>query len=180
MCPLICVCAVTSACGPFERDKGHTVGTQQHGGPGKISAYSESLRAGRSGDRIPVGGEIFRTRPFRSGGPTILPYKGIGSFPGVKRPGRGVDHTPHLAPRLKKEQSYTSTPPLGLSGLFQGELYLYLYRVTFFFFLIIILARSYAVSINTLRTGAFKLFKCTFPGSKQFKSTFILCFFKNL
>ena len=34
--------------------------------------------------------------------------------------------------------------------------------------------------INTLRTGAFKLFKCTFPGSKQFKSTFILCFFKNL
>jgi len=34
--------------------------------------------------------------------------------------------------------------------------------------------------INTLRTGAFKLFKCTFPGSKQFKSTFILCFFKYL
>jgi len=27
---------------------------------------------------------------------------------------------------------------------------------------------------NTWRTGAFKLFKCTFPGSKQFKSTFIL------
>jgi hypothetical protein len=26
-----------------------------------------------------------------------------GSFPGVKRPGRGVDHPPHLAPRLKKE-----------------------------------------------------------------------------
>jgi len=35
-------------------------------------------------------------------------------------------------------------------------------------------------NINTLRTGAFKLFKCTFPGSKQFQSTFILCFFKNL
>ena len=27
---------------------------------------------------------------------------------------------------------------------------------------------------NTLRTETFKLFKCTFPGSKQFKSTFIL------
>jgi len=38
----------------------------------------------------------------------------------------------------------------------------------------------YETHINTLRTGAFKLFKCTFPGSKQFKSTFILCFFKNL
>ena len=28
---------------------------------------------------------------------------GTGSFPGVKRPGRGVDHPPHLAPRLEKE-----------------------------------------------------------------------------
>ena len=26
-----------------------------------------------------------------------------GSFPGVKRSGRGVDHPPHLAPRLRKE-----------------------------------------------------------------------------
>jgi len=28
---------------------------------------------------------------------------GTGSFPGVKRPGRGVDLPPHLAPRLMKE-----------------------------------------------------------------------------
>jgi len=28
---------------------------------------------------------------------------GIGSFPGVKRPGCSVDHPPHLLPRLKKE-----------------------------------------------------------------------------
>jgi len=28
---------------------------------------------------------------------------GTESFPGVNRPGRGVDHTPNLAPRLKKE-----------------------------------------------------------------------------
>ena len=28
---------------------------------------------------------------------------GTGSFTGVKRPGRGVDHSPHLAPRLKKK-----------------------------------------------------------------------------
>jgi hypothetical protein len=48
-----------------------------------------------------------------------------GPFPGVKRPGCGVDHPPHLAPRLKKEYGYTSTPPLGLRGLFWGELYLY-------------------------------------------------------
>jgi hypothetical protein len=28
---------------------------------------------------------------------------GTGSFPGVRRPGRGVDHPPHIPPRLKKE-----------------------------------------------------------------------------
>jgi len=50
-----------------------------------------------------------------------------GPFPGVKRPGRDVDHPPHLEPRLKKEWSYTSTPPLDLRGLFWGDLYLYLY-----------------------------------------------------
>ena len=37
---------------------------------------------------------------------------GTGSFPKVKRPGRGVALTthPYLAPRLKKEYRYTSTP----------------------------------------------------------------------
>jgi hypothetical protein len=39
-------------------------------------------------------------------GPGVHPTSyimGTGSFPGVKRPGRGVDHPLHLAPRLKKE-----------------------------------------------------------------------------
>ena len=38
---------------------------------------------------------------------------GTGSFPRVKRPGRGFDNRPppHLAPKLKKEWSYTYTPP---------------------------------------------------------------------
>jgi len=47
---------------------------------------------------------------------------GTGSFPEVKRPGRGVDHPPHVAPRLKKEYSYTSPAPLVFRGLFYGEL----------------------------------------------------------
>ena len=34
--------------------------------------------------------------------------------------------------------------------------------------------------INTLRTGAFKLFKRPFPGFNPLTSTFIRCFFKNL
>ena len=35
-----------------------------------LSRYSDWLRAGRSGDQIPVGGEIFRTCPDRPWGPT--------------------------------------------------------------------------------------------------------------
>ena len=42
-----------------------------------------------------------------------------GSFTGVKRPGRGVDHPPHLATKLMKDWSYTSTLPLSLRGLYQ-------------------------------------------------------------
>jgi hypothetical protein len=34
-----------------------------------------------------------------------------GCLPEVKRPGRGVNHPPHLAPRLKKESTYTLTFP---------------------------------------------------------------------
>jgi hypothetical protein len=48
---------------------------------------------------------------------------GTGSFPGVKRLGRGVDHQRHVALTLKKESSYMSTPPVGLRGLFYAELY---------------------------------------------------------
>jgi hypothetical protein len=65
-------------------------------------------------------GEMFRTRPERPWGPPSLLYVQWvpGPSPGVKRPGRGVNHPPHLAPRLNKEYSYTSTPSLGLRGLF--------------------------------------------------------------
>jgi hypothetical protein len=48
---------------------------------------------------------------------------GTGSLPGVKRLRHGVDHPPHLMPRLKKELSYTFTPIPGLRGLFQGDVY---------------------------------------------------------
>jgi hypothetical protein len=49
------------------------------------------------------GGEISHTRSDRPWRPPILLYNGYRILPGIKRPGRGVDHLPHLAPRLKKE-----------------------------------------------------------------------------
>ena len=49
-------------------------------------------------------GRIFRTLSDRSWGPLSLLYNGYRvSFPGVKRSGRGVNHPPHVAPRLRKE-----------------------------------------------------------------------------
>jgi len=70
------------------------------------------------GDRIPVGARFSATLQTGPGAHPSSYTMGTGPFPGVKRPGRGVDHPPHLALRLNKEYSYTSTPPLGLHGLF--------------------------------------------------------------
>jgi hypothetical protein len=60
------------------------------------SRYSNLVRAGWSGDRF--------SAPVQTG-PGAHPASytvGTGSFRGVKRSGRGVDHPPHLVPRLKK------------------------------------------------------------------------------
>ena len=72
-------------------------------GPGALSRYSESLRDGRYGDRISVGARF--SAPVQTC-PRAHPASytvGTGSFPGVKGPERGIDHPPHLAPRLRKE-----------------------------------------------------------------------------
>jgi len=50
----------------------------------------------------PGGGARF-SAPVQTGPVDYPASMGTGSFPGVKRPGRGVDHPPHPAPRLKKE-----------------------------------------------------------------------------
>ena len=78
------------------------------------------------------GGRDFSHPPRPALGAHPASYTmGIGSlFPGVKRPGHGVNHPAHLAPRLKKEYSYTSSPPPSLRGLFYDEVYLYLYTAT--------------------------------------------------
>jgi hypothetical protein len=73
-------------------------------------------------------GNIFRTRLDRHLGSTQPPTQWV---PGLSRgqSGRGVTlfTKPHLAPRLKKEYSYSSSPPLSVRGVLQVEFYLYLY-----------------------------------------------------
>ena len=72
---------------------------------GRDSSVGTATRYGldRPGIESRWATRFFRTRPGLSWGPPTLLYNGYRvSFSGVKRPGCGVDHTPHLAPRLKK------------------------------------------------------------------------------
>ena len=97
---------------------------------GQRSRYSDWLRAGRSGDRIPVESRF--SAPVQTG-PGAHPTSctmGTGSFPGVKS-SRGLTLTLHplLVPLVMKEQSYTSTPLMGRTActepqcLYKGDLY---------------------------------------------------------
>ena len=51
---------------------------------------------------------------------------GTGSFPGVKRPERGVGHPLPSSAEVKERVELYLYSPLGPRGLFQGEIYLYL------------------------------------------------------
>ena len=97
----------------------------------KCEPGSDWLRAGRSGDRIPV--EVRFSAPVQNGPGAHPAYSklGTGSFLGVKS-GRGVTLTPHplLVPLVMKEYSYTSTSPMGRTActepqcLYKGPFYL--------------------------------------------------------
>ena len=63
-------------------------------GSGQLSRYSDLLRAGRSGDRIPVGARFSAPVQTTPGAYPASCTMGTGSFLGVKRPGSNADHPP--------------------------------------------------------------------------------------
>jgi len=68
------------------------LGLSEKWGPRQLSRYSDSLRIGRSGDRIPVAARFSANVQTGPGAHPLTYTMSTGSFPGVKQPGRGVDH----------------------------------------------------------------------------------------
>ena len=83
----------------------------------------------------PGVGEIFLTCPDRPWGPPSLLYNEYRIFPGCKeRPGRDVDPSPPSSAVVKKEQSYTSTLPMGRMDCTRVHFTFYLLHLTFMSF----------------------------------------------
>jgi len=79
------------------------------------SQYSDSVRAGRSGDRIPVGARL--SAPVQTGCEAHPAFYaiGTGSIPGLRRPGRGVDHPPQFSAEFKERVELYLYSPSGPS-----------------------------------------------------------------
>jgi hypothetical protein len=68
--------------------------------------------------KIPVGARLFASVQTGPGAHPASYTMGTGSFPGVKRPGRGADHPPPTSAEVKERVELYLYPPLGLHGLF--------------------------------------------------------------
>ena len=88
-----------------------------------------TLQAGRSGDRIPVGARFSaptHTGPGAHPAPCTI---STGSFPGVNRPGRGVDHPPPSSAEVKERVELYLYSPSGPSWPVLGRTLPLLYYV---------------------------------------------------
>jgi hypothetical protein len=80
---------------------------------------------------------------------------GTGSFPGVKRLGRGVDHPFPSSTKVNERVELYLYWPMGLYGLFYGELYLY-FTFNCTFFTLLIKKMHWKKNIRCMLMDAFK------------------------
>jgi hypothetical protein len=78
-----------------------------------------------SEDRIPVEARFSAPVQTGLGAHPAFYIMGTGLFPGVKRPGRGVNNLPPSSTEVKESVDLYTYSLLGLYGLFQSEFTLY-------------------------------------------------------
>ena len=98
-----------------------------HDGSGWLSRHSDWLRAGRFGDRIPVGASFFAPAQTGPGAHPASYTIGAVSFPRVKRPERGAQHPPPCSAEVKKTRIASTVLPYWT--------FVACYRVTFTIFI---------------------------------------------
>ena len=122
---------------------------------GERSRYKDWLRAWRSGDRIPVGGEIFRTCPDRSWGPPTHLYSGYRFFPvGKERPGRDAEPSPPSSAVGHERVELYLYSPYGLYGLYRASVLVQGWPLHFLFILIFSKPRRKGFASTTVRPPA--------------------------
>ena len=86
-----------------------------YAGPGERSWYSESLRDWRSGDRIPVGPRFYAPVDTVPVAHPVSLTMATGSFPRVRRPGRGANHPHPSSAEVKERVELSLYCPFGSS-----------------------------------------------------------------
>ena len=83
---------------------------------GRDSSVGKATRCSLDGPGIESRcWRVFRTRPDRTWGPLSLLHNGYRVFPGVERPGRGVDHPPTSSSEVKERVQPYFYFPYGFS-----------------------------------------------------------------
>jgi hypothetical protein len=86
--------------------------------PGWSSRHSYSLQAGISEVRTSAGERFSAPVFIPAQSPPIFPYDGYwGFFVGVKRSGRGVDHSPSSSAEVKERVGLHLHPPACFPGM---------------------------------------------------------------
>ena len=89
-------------------------------GRGERRRYSDSLGVGRSGNRISVGTRFSASAQTGPGAYSSSFTIRTGSFPGVKRKERGVDHPPPPSSEVKERIKLYLCPSSGPAWLILG------------------------------------------------------------
>jgi hypothetical protein len=111
-------------------------------GPGLCIPYSDTLRAGRLADRISFTGEFSAAVKSGPEAQTASYTMCSGSSPGLKRPGRVINHLPPSSAEVKEGvEVYTSTICAFVA----------IYRVRFIFTLSL-LAQLYCSTLNGMNS----------------------------